>query len=181
MSRYPIARPRRLRRTEALRAMVRETSLSVDRLIYPLFVCPGTGVRRPIGSMPGCFQLPIDQLVEEAKEVRDLGIPGIILFGIPEHKDPEGSEGYDTQGIVARALETAGIATVVMGAAKDIVERCGVPRFLFSDAPLGNAAGPPRDVAAQDATLGLALDLLESAAGPRTTVRNPLRWPGPPG
>jgi porphobilinogen synthase len=106
MSRYPIARPRRLRRTEALRAMVRETSLSVDRLIYPLFVCPGTGVRRPIGSMPGCFQLSIDQLVEEAKEVRDLGIPGIILFGIPEHKDPEGSEGYDTQGIVARALRS---------------------------------------------------------------------------
>lgn len=106
MSRYPIARPRRLRRTEALRAMVRETNLSVDRLIYPLFVCPGTGVRRPIGSMPGCFQLSIDQLVEEAKEVRDLGIPGIILFGIPEHKDPEGSEGYDTQGIVARALRS---------------------------------------------------------------------------
>lgn len=88
---------------------------------------------------------------------------------------------HQSMGIIARALEAAGIATVVMGAAKDIVERCGVPRFLFSDVPLGNAAGPPRDPAAQDATLGLALDLLETATGPRTTVRNPLRWPGPPG
>lgn len=88
---------------------------------------------------------------------------------------------HQSMGIVARALEAAGIATVVMGAAKDIVERCGVPRFLFSDAPLGNAAGPPNDPAAQDATLALALDLLEAATGPRTTLRNPLRWPGPPG
>lgn len=88
---------------------------------------------------------------------------------------------HQSMGIVARALETAGIATVVMGAAKDIVERCGAPRFLFSDVPLGNAAGPPHDPAAQDATLGLALGLLETATGPRTTLRNPLRWPGPPG
>jgi len=104
--RYPITRLRRLRRTETLRAMVRETTLSLDRLIYPLFVCPGNKVRRPINSMPGCFQLSIDQLVEEAGEVHALGIPGIILFGIPEHKDPQGSEGYDAQGIVARALRS---------------------------------------------------------------------------
>jgi glycine/betaine/sarcosine/D-proline reductase family selenoprotein B len=88
---------------------------------------------------------------------------------------------HQTLGLIARTLEASGIATVVMGAALDIVERCGVPRFLFTDAPLGNAAGPPHDVTAQDRTLGLALDLLEAATEPRTTWRNPLVWPGPPG
>lgn len=88
---------------------------------------------------------------------------------------------HQTMSLTARTLEAAGIATVVMGAALDIVERCGVPRFLFTDAPLGNAAGPPHDPAAQDATLELALDLLEGAINPRTTWRNPLLWPEPPG
>ena len=85
---------------------------------------------------------------------------------------------HQSTSLTAGALEAAGIATVVMGAAKDIVEECGAPRFLFSDLPLGNAAGLPWDVASQDATLALALDLLETAAGPRSTVVNPLRWPG---
>jgi D-proline reductase (dithiol) PrdB len=84
---------------------------------------------------------------------------------------------HQSLSLVARALEAAGVASVLMGAAKDIVEGCGVARFLFSDAPLGNAAGLPWDVASQDATLGRALDLLEAATGPRTTVVNPLRWP----
>lgn len=88
---------------------------------------------------------------------------------------------HQTLGLVARTLEAAGIATVLMGAARDIVERCGVPRFLFTDAPLGNAAGPPHDPAAQDRTLSLALDLLVAATEPRTTWRNPQVWPGPPG
>ena len=88
---------------------------------------------------------------------------------------------HQTLSLVARLLEAAGVPTVVMGAAKDIVELCGVPRFLFSDAPLGNAAGLPHDPASQTATLELALRLLEGAPGPRTTVQNPLRWPGPPG
>lgn len=86
---------------------------------------------------------------------------------------------HQTMSLTARTLEAAGIATVVMGAAKDIVELCGVPRFLFSDVPLGNAAGLPHDVASQDATLALALRLLEGAPGPRTTVQNPMTWPGP--
>ncbi len=86
---------------------------------------------------------------------------------------------HQTMSLVARALEAAGIPTVVMGAALDIVEHCGVPRFLFSDVPLGNAAGLPFDVASQDATLTRALDILETATGPRTTARNPLTWPGP--
>ena len=78
--------------------------------------------------------------------------------------------------LVARHLEANGIPTVVMGCAKDIVERCGVPRFLFSDFPLGNAAGRPGDRESQDVTLELALSLLERAPGPRTTVQSPLRW-----
>jgi hypothetical protein len=88
---------------------------------------------------------------------------------------------HQTMSLAARALEAAGIPTVVMGAARDIVEHCGVPRFLFSDAPLGNAAGLPYDVASQDRALELALRVLEEAPGPRTTVVNPLKWPGPAG
>ena len=88
---------------------------------------------------------------------------------------------HQTLSLVARSLEAAGIPTVVMGAALDIVEACGVARFLFSDVPLGNAAGLPFDVASQDATLALALRMLDTATGPRTTVWNPLKWPGAPG
>jgi porphobilinogen synthase len=84
--------------------MVRETSLSVNDFIYPLFVVPGSGVRDPIGSMPGVFQLSIDELVKEAGEVKDLGIPSILLFGIPEKKDEVGSGAYEEDGIVQRAV-----------------------------------------------------------------------------
>jgi hypothetical protein len=86
---------------------------------------------------------------------------------------------HQTMALVARPLEANGIPTVVMGAAKDIVELAGVPRFLFSDFPLGNSAGRPGDMASQDTTLELALRVLESAPGPRTTVQSPLRWSGP--
>ena len=86
---------------------------------------------------------------------------------------------HQTLSLIARALEADGVPTVVMGAAKDIVELCGVPRFLFSDVPLGNAAGLPHDPASQATTLELALRLLETAPGPRTTLQSPLRWPGP--
>jgi hypothetical protein len=82
--------------------------------------------------------------------------------------------------LVARHLEAHGITTVVLGCAKDIVEHCGVPRFLFSDFPLGNGAGPPHDTAGQEATLELALCVLETAPAPRTTVQSPQRWPADP-
>lgn len=87
---------------------------------------------------------------------------------------------HQSVALAARALEAAGIPTVVMGCAKDVVEHCGVPRFLFSDFPLGNAAGRPYDPASQEATLGLALALLASATSPRTTVQSPLRWSADP-
>jgi len=99
-----IQRPRRLRRTESLRAMVRETNLTPDDLIFPLFVCPGEGVRREIGSMPGNYNLSIDELVKEATEVKSLGIPAVILFGLPEKKDSLGSGAYAEDGIVQRAI-----------------------------------------------------------------------------
>ncbi len=89
---FPVNRPRRLRRTEALRGMVRETRLSTEGLVYPMFACPGTKVRTEVSSMPGVFQRSPDQIVEECREVADLGIPAVILFGIPEQKDETGSE-----------------------------------------------------------------------------------------
>ncbi|MFQ5893375.1 MAG: porphobilinogen synthase [Nitrospinota bacterium] len=101
---FPLHRPRRLRETEPLRRMVRETRLAVDNLIYPLFAVAGEGVREEIVTMPGVYHLSPDQLVLEAKVVRELGIPGIILFGLPERKDPTGSEAYREDGVVQRAV-----------------------------------------------------------------------------
>ena len=102
--RFPIYRPRRLRRNENFRRLVRETKLSVDDLIMPLFIVPGTRVTNPISSMPGIAQLSVDRAVEECKAIRDLGIPGVILFGIPDHKDALGSDAYKEDGIIQRAL-----------------------------------------------------------------------------
>ncbi len=104
MSTYPLIRHRRLRYNPLVRDMVRETVLTKNDLIYPLFVVPGTKVKNPVKSMPGVFQLSIDELVKECKEVRELGIPAVILFGIPEHKDEVGSEAYDPEGIIQRAI-----------------------------------------------------------------------------
>jgi len=101
---FPIHRPRRLRRSEALRRMVRETTLSPSDFIYPLFVIEGRGERRPVASMPGIFNLTVDAAVEEAKAARAMGVPAVIVFGIPDRKDPEGSRAYATDGIVQRAL-----------------------------------------------------------------------------
>jgi porphobilinogen synthase len=101
---FPSHRPRRLRRTAALRNMVRETRLGIEGLIYPMFVCPGTNVRREVSSMPGIFQHSVDQAVEECREVAGLGIPAIILFGLPEKKDASGSEAYSPDGAVQRAI-----------------------------------------------------------------------------
>lgn len=101
---YPTMRMRRLRRNENIRRMVRENKLSVDDLIYPLFVVPGKKVREEVPSMPGVFRLSIDELVKEVEEVAALEIPAVILFGIPERKDEAASEAYDEEGIIQRAL-----------------------------------------------------------------------------
>jgi len=102
---FPITRMRRMRRTETLRRMVRETRLSRDDLVLPLFVVEGSGVREPVASMPGVQRFSVDTLVTEAKEVRDLGIPAVILFGIPQAKDARGSGADAGGGIVQRAAE----------------------------------------------------------------------------
>ncbi len=102
---FPEFRPRRLRKTAVLRSMVRETELSVSDLIYPMFVVPGKGVKKEIGSMPGIFHLSKDKLVDEALEAHDLGVPAVILFGLPENKDEVGSEAYRADGVVQQAIE----------------------------------------------------------------------------
>ncbi len=102
---FPTQRPRRLRRSEAIRSLVRETRLTTRGFVYPMFVCPGSKVRIEIGSMPGIYQQSVDQLVEECREVESLGIPAVILFGIPEHKDARGSGAASATGVVQRAIE----------------------------------------------------------------------------
>ena len=104
MANFPIYRPRRLRRTEPLRRMVRETRLSPAELIAPFFVVHGKGVRTEVASMPGVFQLSIDLLVKEAQEIVDVGVPAVLLFGVPARKDERGSEAYAADGIVQQAV-----------------------------------------------------------------------------
>jgi len=104
MSTYPTIRHRRLRYNPLVRDMVRETVLTKNDLIYPLFVVPGEKVKKEVKSMPGVFNLSIDELVKECKEVKSLGIPAVILFGIPEHKDEVGSDAYNENGIIQRAV-----------------------------------------------------------------------------
>ena len=101
---FPIQRGRRLRRSEAIRQMVRETELSPSDFIYPLFVTEGRGVRRPVTSMPGIYNLSIENAVEEARQAHSLGVPAVILFGIPDRKDAKGSGAYASDGVVQRAI-----------------------------------------------------------------------------
>ncbi len=101
---FPIHRPRRLRQSPAILRMVRETALSPDDLIHPLFICEGKGKREPISSMPGVFRQSIDKAVADARETHRLNIPAVILFGIPDQKDSRGSEAYNPDGVVQRAI-----------------------------------------------------------------------------
>jgi len=117
---FPTDRPRRLRRTAAIRNLVQETRLSARSLIYPLFACPGSKVKDEIGSMPGNYRWSVDLLAEECKAVYDLGIPAVILFGIPEAKDEVGSGAYDPDGIVQRAV------SAVKKAAPELLVICDV-------------------------------------------------------
>jgi porphobilinogen synthase len=102
---FPLHRPRRLRRTEKLRNLVREREVNTAGLIYPMFVCPGTKIRHEVASMPGIYQQSADAIVEECREVESLGISGIILFGLPETKDPRGTSSLASDGVVQKAIE----------------------------------------------------------------------------
>src|SRR5437763_9569831 len=99
---FPATRLRRLRQNDRLRNLVRETRLTPDALVYPLFVCPGSGIRKEVSSMPGVFNLSVDQAVKEAREAKSLGISAIILFGLPEHKDEIASGAWANEGITQR-------------------------------------------------------------------------------
>ena len=115
---FPITRLRRMRRTEALRSLVRETRLTPENFIYPLFVCPGKGVRKEVRSMPGVFNLSVDEAVKEAAEAKALGVPSVILFGLPEKKDDVATGAWADDGIVqqaARAIKREVPEIVVMG------------------------------------------------------------------
>lgn len=117
---FPIVRMRRLRGNSTLRAMVRETHLTRWDFIYPMFVVPGSKVKKEIGPMPGCYHFSIDTLVEEVKKLGDSGVPAIILFGIPERKDATGSEAYSESGIIQRATATIKKAVPTMMVVTDI-------------------------------------------------------------
>jgi porphobilinogen synthase len=115
---FPTDRPRRLRRTEAMRSFVRETRLSPEGFVYPLFVCPGEGVRKEVRSMPGVFNLSVDEAVKECAEVKSLGIPSVILFGLPESKDEVATDAWSDSGIVqkaARAIKREVPGLLLMG------------------------------------------------------------------
>lgn len=120
MAEYPLKRLRRLRHNPKIRDMVRETFLRKEDLIYPLFAAPGENFKKEVKSMPGVYQMSIDVLVEECKEVAALGIPAVILFGIPETKDEQGSEGYHEHGIVQKAVRA------IKKEVKDLVVICDV-------------------------------------------------------
>jgi len=153
---FPLERPRRLRATERLRAMVRETSVSPANLIYPLFVTPGEGVKREISSLPGCFHLSVDEVAREAEAVERLGIGGVILFGLPSAKDAVGSEGYDDQGVVQQAVRA------IRGATRELL--------VFTDVCLceytshGHCGVVEKGEVQNDKTLGLLAKMAVSHA-----------------
>lgn len=147
---FPITRLRRLRRTESLRSLVRETRLTPEAFVYPLFVCPGKGVRKEVRSMPGVFNLSVDEAVKEARETHALGIPAVILFGLPEKKDEVATGAWADDGIVqqaARAIKREVPDLLVIG---DVClceymshGHCGVVRETAGTHSLGAAAAPP--------------------------------------
>src|SRR5579884_1150753 len=144
---FPATRLRRLRRTGALRSMVRETRLSPENFVYPLFVCPGEGVRKEVRSMPGVFNLSVDQAVKEAREAHSVGVPAVILFGLPERKDEVATGAWEENGIVqraARAIKSEVKELVLLG---DVClceymshGHCGVVKATHSPQSLGAAA-----------------------------------------
>jgi porphobilinogen synthase len=144
---FPVTRLRRMRRTQVLRSMVQETRLSPESFVYPMFVCPGEGVRKEVRSMPGVFNLSVDEAVKEAREVKALGVPAVILFGLPEHKDEAASGAWSKDGIVqqaARAMKREVNDLIVVG---DVClceymshGHCGVVRQTNAPRSLGAAA-----------------------------------------
>src|SRR6266545_3022542 len=158
---FPQERPRRMRRTEALRSLVRETVLAPDDLVWPLFAVPGNKVRNAVKSMPGVFQLSVDEIVAEAQGGFDAGVRSVILFGVPEKKDPQGSGAYDEDGIVPRAIRALKQRVPGLVVMSDVcmceytdhghcgvlkVSRAGLPEAAWRRAQRADEAGPERAV-----------------------------------
>src|SRR5215470_9941981 len=144
---FPVTRLRRLRRTDALRSIVRETRLTPESFVYPMFVCPGEGVRKEVRSMPGVFNLSVDEAVKEARSVHGLGVPSIILFGLPDKKDEVATGAWAEDGMVqqvTRAIKREVPGLVVMG---DVClceymshGHCGIVKATYAPQSLGAAA-----------------------------------------
>jgi len=171
---FPIQRPRRLRRTEALRSFVREARLSPEGFVYPLFICPGEGVRKEVRSMPGVFNLSVDEAVKECREVKSLGIPSVILFGLPEAKDEKATGAWADDGIVqkaARAIKREVPGLLLMG---DVClceymshGHCGIVKPVTAPQSVGAAAAaPPPQVKVEDYEIinDATLDILARTA-----------------
>src|SRR5271156_479795 len=143
---FPVTRLRRLRQSEQLRSMVRETRLSPASLVYPMFVCPGEGVRKEVRSMPGVYNLSVDEAVKEARQTHSLGVPAVILFGLPEKKDDVATGAWADDGIVqqaARAMKREVPGLILMG---DVClceymshGHCGIVKSSFTPKSLGAA------------------------------------------
>jgi porphobilinogen synthase len=159
---FPTQRLRRLRSSETLRALVRETRLTPESLVYPLFVCPGTGIRKEVRSMPGVFNLSIDEAVKEVRETRALGVSSIILFGLPEKKDEVATGAWAEDGIVqqaARAIKSEVRDVLVIG---DVClceymshGHCGIVRMKEKTGPQSPGASAPEFEIVNDASLEL--------------------------
>ncbi len=155
---YPDYRPRRMRRNVLLRRMVRETRLSVDNMIMPIFVRSGRGVRKPIESMPGIFQLSPDEAVRECREIAELNIPAVLLFGIPDKKDAEASQAYDENGIVQQALRE------IKAAVPDIILITDVCLCEYTDHGHCGVVGPHPIGGEKDVLNDATLELLARTA-----------------
>ncbi len=171
---FPATRLRRLRRTPQLRRLVRETRLGVDDLVLPLFVCPGQGVERPIGSMPGVSQLSVDRLVERCREAHGAGISAVLLFGLPESKDAAGSSSWSRDGIVQRALRALDETLPDLVTIADVCfceytdhGHCGVLRGteVDNDATLENLARQAVSLAQAGADIVAPSDMMDGRVG----------------
>src|SRR5271170_6539 len=173
---FPVTRMRRLRRTEALRSLVRETRLEPSALIYPLFLCPGEGVRREISSMPGVFNLSIDEAVKEATEAASLGVGGLLLFGLPAEKDEQASGAWADDGIVQQGIRALkrerGLDSLVVIADVclceytshghcGIVKRTGEDYEIENDSSLEVIARTARSLAAAGADIVAPSDMMD--------------------
>ena len=178
---FPVTRLRRLRQNERLRALVRETRLTPEAFVYPLFVCPGEGVRKEVRSMPGVFNLSVDEAVKEARTTASLGVPALMLFGLPETKDEVASGAWAENGIVqqaARAIKREVPELILMG---DVClceymshGHCGIVRTSQTPQSLGAAAMKSMAVLKPQDKMK-AIDAVAAADDRRAGIRNSQR------